>query len=196
MSDIFDAYWPKLQAEEGGATYTNRTADRGGPTKYGVDAATLGAARGLNRPATAAEVQALEEPEAKAILRQRFFADPGFDNVAAISPRIAEELLDTGVNMGPHWPITWLQEDLNLSNRQGLDFADVTVDGSIGPKTLVALQALIQRRGQRATEDLLLKCLNGDQYGRYKDITAAGGPNSPAELNFIGWITARIGFPA
>jgi hypothetical protein len=52
---------------------------------------------------------------------------------------------------------------------------------------------MIARRGVRFTEDHLLKCLNGDQYGRYKAISRRGGPDNDQEQNFVGWIAGRIG---
>lgn len=196
MADLFDSFAPALLAREGGGTFTNRAADKGGPTRWGIDAATLGQWRKLGRPASAAEVQALGQTEAVTIYRQRYFILPGFDRVAAISPRVAEELLDTGVNMGPHDPSLWLQQALNECNRQGQDWSDIAEDGGIGQGTLQALQNLLQRRGVRAGEDLVLKCLNGLQFGRYWQIVRAGGPNSDQEQNFVGWISNRIGFAA
>lgn len=193
MSDVFDGFAPALLAREGGGAFTNRAADKGGPTRWGIDAATLGAWRKLGRPATADEVKALGQTEALTIYRQRYFVLPGFDRVAAVSPRIAEELLDSGVNLGPQWPSTWLQRSLNLSNRQGQDFQDVGVDGGIGAKTIIALQALLQRRGVRIGEDLVLKCLNGFQFSRYVQITESGGPDGPNETFFVGWVESRIG---
>lgn len=196
MADLFDSFAPGLLAREGGGTFTDRAADKGGPTRWGIDAATLGAWRKLGRPATAAEVQALGETEATTIYRQRYFVLPGFDRVADVSARISEELLDTGVNMGPGLPELWLQQVLNACNRQGADWADIAEDGAIGPGTLRSLQALLQRRGVRAGEDLVLKCLNGLQFARYWQIVRGGGPNGSQEQNFVGWITQRIGFAA
>jgi lysozyme family protein len=196
MPDVFDAFAPALLQREGGGTFTDRAADKGGPTRWGIDAETLGRWRKLGRSATAAEVQALGETEALTIYRQQYFVLPGFQQVAAISPRLAEELLDTGVNMGPHWSSVWLQRSLNLCNRQGEDYADLVVDGGVGGKTVTAIQALLQRRGVRAGEDLLLKCLNGFQFERYVEITEAGGPNGAQEQNFVGWINQRIGLAA
>lgn len=191
-----DTFLPALKGREGGGQFTNRAADKGGPTRWGIDAATLGAWRKLKRPATAAEVQALQELEADAIYRSMFFTAPGFDRVAAISQRIAEEMVDTGVNMGTTWPGTWLQRTLNLCNRQGKDWADLPLSGSVGPLTIQALQALIKLRGVRAGEDLVLKCLNGFQFERYVEITESGGPNGSQEQNFVGWISQRVGLAA
>lgn len=195
MADVFDAFVPALLEREGGSAYTNRPADRGGPTRWGITAKALGAYRKLGRDATAAEVQALGQDEAVAIYRGTYFVGPGFDQVAKVSPRIAEELLDTGVNMGPQWPSAWLQRSLNLCNRQGRDWADVPLSGAIGPLTMSALRSLLQVRGVRAGEDLMLKCLNGFQFERYVEITEAGGPNGAQEAFFVGWISQRIGIP-
>jgi lysozyme family protein len=193
MSDSFDHFLPQLLQREGGATYTNRAADRGGPTKYGVTARKLGEYRRLGRPATADEVRQLTEGEARALYRAEFWAGPGFDRVATVSARIAEELLDTGVNMGAGVPGRWLQQSLNACNRRGRDWPDIEVDGQLGERTLSALRSLLARRGHRAGEDLVLKCLNGLQFGRYWSILQAGGPNGDQEENFVGWITHRIG---
>ncbi|MBI1196752.1 MAG: hypothetical protein GC203_02710 [Phenylobacterium sp.] len=148
MIDVFDArFLPKLKGREGGAAFTNRPADRGGPTKFGITAETLGKWRRLGRDATADEVRDFTEAEADRIYRAEYYSKPGFDRVAAISPRVAEEYIDTGVNMGPERPSRWLQEALNLENQQGTWWADITEDGDIGPATIRALQALFQRRG-------------------------------------------------
>lgn len=195
MPDLFDAVLPGLLAREGGAKFTNRAADRGGPTRWGITAAKLGEFRRLGRPATAAEVAALERPEAERIYRADFWIKPGYDRVAQVSPRVAEEMLDTGVNMGTGWPGKWLQQTLNACNRRGRDWPDVGVDGAIGPMTLAALRALLAKRGARAGEDLVLKCLNGLQWARYWAILEAGGPNGDQEENFCGWISQRIGLP-
>jgi lysozyme family protein len=55
---------------EGG--YRDDPSDRGGPTNFGITAATLGEWRRLGRPATRDEVRALETPEARAIYRARY----------------------------------------------------------------------------------------------------------------------------
>lgn len=109
---------------EGG--YVNHPADRGGPTKFGITAQTLGAWRKLGRPATAAEVQALTEEEARAIYRQRYLVEPGF--AAITHPALLALLVDAAVHAGPKRAVEWLQSALG-----------VTADGVIGPKTRAAL---------------------------------------------------------
>lgn len=190
--DIFDAkFLEPLLAREGGAKFTNNPNDRGGPTKYGVTARALGDYRRLGRPATAAEVAALDRPEAVALYRSVYWEAPGFAAVAAISEAIAEELLDTGVNMGTGTPGPWLQRTLNSLNRQGRDFADITVDGRVGGGTRGALNALIAKRGKAVAEDVVLKGLNAFQCVRYIELSEKRSAN---EEFVFGWLRTRVGF--
>lgn len=116
---------------EGG--FVNHPADRGGPTKYGITAKTLGGWRHLNRLATNNEVAALTETEAREIYRHRYIVVPGFD--AITYPALQTLLVDAGVHSGPQKAVKWLQEALG-----------VTVDGVIGPKTRAALAVTDQSK--------------------------------------------------
>ena len=78
---------------EGG--YVNHPADRGGPTRYGITEA-VARAHGFAGP-----MAQLPRGEAAAIYRRLYWLRPHFDAVARRAPRIAAELFDTGVNMGP-----------------------------------------------------------------------------------------------
>ena len=117
---------------EGG--FVDHPADRGGPTKYGITAATLGEWRGLGRPASREEVNALTEREARAIYTKRYLKDPGFAQIR--NAKLRDLLLDCAVHHGPRRAATWLQEAVG-----------VTADGIIGPKTLAAV-ANYGRRGE------------------------------------------------
>lgn len=193
MSIFHDRFLPELKAREGGAKFTNHPADRGGPTKYGVTAAKLGEFRRLGRAATAEEVRGLTEEEADRIYTQDFWTGPGYDRIEPLSPRIAEELLDTGVNMGVGIPGRWLQRSLNVLNRQGRDYRDIAVDNLIGSGTTGALKSLIRVRGQRVAEDCVLKILNGLQVARYIEITERRQAN---EQFMVGWLSHRVGLDA
>ncbi|MFH4268225.1 glycosyl hydrolase 108 family protein, partial [Acinetobacter baumannii] len=56
---------------------------------------------------------------AKQIYKQQYWINPRFDQVNTLSPLIAEELLDTGVNCGVAFAKPLLQRALNLLNNQG-----------------------------------------------------------------------------
>lgn len=116
---------------EGGFIY--HPTDRGGPTKYGITAKTLGNWRNLGRLATSDEVVALTEAEAREIYRRQYIVAPDFD--AITHPTLQVLLVDSGVHSGPQKAVKWLQEALG-----------VTVDGVIGPKTRAALAATDQSK--------------------------------------------------
>ena len=57
---------------------------------------------------------------------------------------LADELFDTGVNMGIHRAALFLQQGLNALNRNEALYTDLTEDGIVGPKTLTALQTYFE----------------------------------------------------
>lgn len=92
---------------------------------------------------------------------------------------IALELFDTGVNMGTSAAATFLQRALNVSNRCGRDYADLPVDGSIGPKTVATLNG-----HHRPAE--VLKALNCLQGAKYIAICEA---NPTQEIFYVSWLS-------
>lgn len=70
--------------------------------------------------------------------------DP-FQGDLMISQELAEELFDTGVNMGGHLAVRFLQEGLNLLNRNQKSFPDILEDGKSGPGTLGALNCYLTK---------------------------------------------------
>ena len=123
-----------------------------------------------------------------AIYRRRYWIAPRFDAIAAIAPRAAAELFDTGVNMGPGVAVTFLQRSLNALNRQGRDWADIAVDRIIGPATLGATRRMMSVRG-KASEVVLLKALNALQGARYIELAEGRQAN---ESFLYGWLANRI----
>lgn len=166
---------------EGG--YVDHPNDRGGPTKYGI---TQAVARAYGYEG---DMRDLPEHVARTIYAQRYWFEPRFDQVAAISPRIAEELLDTGVNMGPEIATQFLQRALTGLNRQGKDYPDLKVDGRIGPMTLDALRRLLAFRGADGVT-VLMRLLDAQQAVRYITIAEA----RPTQEDFLfGWVLHRVG---
>ncbi|GGB18937.1 hypothetical protein GCM10011380_05620 [Sphingomonas metalli] len=168
-------------AREGG--YARNPADRGGATRWGVSE-PVARAQGWQGP-----MRALPREEAKAIYRRIYWLRPRLDYVADRAPRIAAELFDTGVNMGPPVAITFLQRALNALNRNRADYVDVAVDGRIGPATLAALDAFLAVRAPGG-EAVLLKAIEALQGERY----LALAERRPANEAFLyGWLANRIG---
>lgn len=170
-----------------GDRYTNDPADAGGPTKYGITLATLRRARG--GPVTAPDVEKLYRSEAFAIYEWLYVQKPGFDRVVGISASLGEELVDMGVNMGTAIAVTLLQRLLNALNCEEQHYADLRVDGDLGPATLGALQAYLKVRGEEGLLVLLrgLICLKA---ARYVDITEHRKQN---ERFLYGWLRTRVG---
>lgn len=169
-----------LIEREGG--YVDSPDDRGGKTCWGITEAVA------RQNGYAGTMRNLPRAFAVALYERRYVTDPGFDKVIDLSPRIAEELVDTGVNMGPAIPGVWLQRTLNAMNRQAKDYADIQVDGKIGPGTMVALRALLDRRGTDG-EVAVLRMLNCLQGVRYLEITEGREKN---ETFLFGWLMNRV----
>lgn len=114
-----------IARERGFADHPN---DRGGPTKYGITASTLGQWRQMGRPATRDEVRALELSEAQAIYRHLYIEAPGFDAITAAPLRA--QVIDYGVLSGSYAATVALQRAL-----------EVEADGVFGKRTRAALLA-------------------------------------------------------
>jgi len=162
-----------LKAEGG---YTNNPNDAGGETNWGI---TLAAARanGYTGP-----MRDLPRDRALEIYRRRYVNAPGFDKIAVISPGIAAELVDTGVNMGPKVAATFLQRALNALG------ANLAADGETGSATREALKAFLNKRGQQG-EIVMLRALNALQAERYISLSET----RPANKEFtFGWLFNRV----
>ena len=167
---------------EGG--YVNHPADKGGPTCFGITE-TVARAHGYG-----GAMQSLPRDEAAAIYRRLYWLRPRFDQIAKRSARVAAELFDTGVNMGPSVATTFLQRALTALNRDGTDHADLTPDGRIGPLTLHALDTFIAARGKDGGETVLIRALDALQGERYLRLAE----RRPANEAFLyGWLANRIG---
>ena len=178
VEDLIDA----LIEREGG--YVDHPADRGGPTCWGITEAVARA------HAYAGAMRNLPREEAAGIYRRLYWLRPKFDQVARRAPRIAAELFDTGVNMGPAVATTFLQRALTALNRTGKDYADLTPDGRVGPITLHALDAFLETRGERGGETVLLRALEALQGERYLRLAE----RRPANEAFLyGWLANRLG---
>lgn len=169
-----------LKAEGG---YVDHPDDKGGPTNWGITQATARAA------GYTGHMRDLSREKAFDIYYSRYVKAPRFDQVAAVNERIGSEVIDTGVNMGPAVAARFLQRSLNALNRRGTDYADIAVDGAVGPATIGALKGLFRKRGL-AAESVLLKALNALQGARYIELAEARAAN---ESFVFGWLQNRVG---
>lgn len=184
MPDLFDELVSALISREGG--YVNNAADRGGETIWGITAA-VARENGYGGP-----MAAMTREQAIAIYRAKYWAKPGLYLIAPLSRAVAEELLDTGVNMGTGTAGVFFQRALNALNRCGKDYADVMVDGGVGPATAKAFQTYLKRNGASA-EAIMLKALNCLQGARYIELSEGRVAN---ETFTNGWLAQRVGIAA
>lgn len=180
MNSNVDNIIENILKAEGG--YTNDPADAGGETNFGITVMTAKSNGYFGK------MKDLPRETAKQIYLNQYWLAPKFDQVAMLSPVIAEELCDTGVNCGVPFAQKILQQALNLLNRQGTDYKDITEDGAIGSGTLAALASYLVKRGKDG-ETVMVRVLNIMQGARYIDITKARPTN---ETFFYGWILNRI----
>ena len=199
MEDVLDVdrLIDDLIEREGG--FVNHPADKGGPTCFGITEA-VARASGYAGP-----MRLLPRDEAAAIYQRLYWLRPRFDEIAKRSPRVAAELFDSGVNMGPAVAATFLQRALTALNRGGKDYPDLVPDGRIGPMTLFALDAFLAARGSSSPvgldggdhqrtggETVLLRALEALQGERYLRLAE----RRPANEAFLyGWLANRIGEP-
>lgn len=167
---------------EDGSKYTNHPSDTGGPTRWGITE-KVARARGY-----AGDMRELPRGFAVAVYLHDYVNAPGFNKVLAVSDAIGEELVDTGINMGPGLPGPWLQRIMNVLNQQQRTFPDLVVDGAIGPATINALRTVIQQRGADGVT-VILRMLNALQAVRYLELTEGRDKN---EDFLFGWVFNRV----
>jgi lysozyme family protein len=168
MADFTPAF-AKTLAHEGG--YSDHPADRGGETYRGIARVFFpdwpgwrridAAKRAASFPANLARNTGLQQA-VEAFYREHFWNRLGGDGIS--DQAVAEELFDTAVNMGVRRGGRFLQEALNLLNRNQENYADLVVDGAIGPKTLAALDQLLRLDRGATSLVRLLNLLQGERY--------------------------------
>jgi lysozyme family protein len=181
MAYDIDSLIEELIEREGG--FIDHPADKGGPTCWGITEAVA------RQQGYAGPMRQLPRHDATVIYKRLYWVNPAIDRIAVFAPELAAELFDTGVNMGTGTAIGFLQRALNALNRNGRDYADITVDRRIGPATLLALGAFFRRRGS-AGEAVLRKAVEALQGAHYVRL-AETRPSQEAFL--YGWLANRIG---
>lgn len=183
----FTAAFNLTSAHEGG--YVDDPTDRGGETYRGISRVhhpswsgwgKIDALRGKRGfPATLDDDRSLQNSVRSFYKRKywdRFLGDQVPDQ------QVANELYDTGVNMGVRRAVRLLQNALNLLNRNQRDYQDLVVDGWLGQGTLKVLKQYLRLD---RTPAALLKTLNIQQGARYIEIME----NDPTQEKYArGWL--------
>lgn len=180
MSKFYE-FVNKVIKIEGG--YANDPNDSGGETNWGITVA-VARAFGYTGP-----MRDMTRQQASEIYKARFWDSMRLDDVAAISPQIALELFDSGVNVGTGRAAQWFQTSLNAFNQEGTWYRDIAVDGRIGPMTLAAFREYMTRRARMQGERVMLRALNALQGHFYVDLSQR---RQKDESFVYGWILNRV----
>lgn len=182
LTDAFDQVFHQVLIVEGG--YTDDPKDSGGETCWGITKVEA-RANGYN-----ASMASMPQSVARYIYQRQYWDLLNLDSVAELSLPVAQEVFDTAVNCGQGIAGKFLQRALNVLNREETDYADVRADGLVGPLTIQALRAFLQKRGAEG-EEVLLRVLNCLQGARYVEI--AEGPNRKKNEKYVfGWFKQRV----
>lgn len=190
MANYLEAYNITLKHEGG---YDNDPDDVGGETFKGISRVynpswkgwsvidSLKRAQGF--PNTALNNDILNK-DVKDFYKERYWDVNLLDQCP--SQPVANEMFDTGVNMGPGRAGKFLQMALNLLNKNGKLYSDIVEDGQVGRNTLKALNACLAYRG----DEYLYKILNILQGMHYINYMT----KSPTQEKYAyGWLT-RVDF--
>lgn len=158
MAEFEKAYF-KTMGHEGG--YVNDPDDAGGETYGGISRVYNPSWEGWNviddHLSTSYPESLDDNDELQDVVEnfyeQHYWDVNRLDEVA--SQAVADEMFDTGVNMGINRAAKFLQESLNYLNRNSLIFGDLVVDGKIGRASLSALNSVLIN-----DEEVLLKIMN------------------------------------
>ena len=123
----FDLYAPKLRKYEGG--FVNHPADPGGATNAGVTLATYRKYFGKDK--TVEDLKRMTNAEWTTIMKKGYWDVCGADYIENQS--VAELIVDWVVNCGPGV----------LRKVQAI--VGTTVDGKVGPKTLICINNFTQK---------------------------------------------------
>lgn len=162
---------------EGG--YVNNPNDRGGETNYGITKA-VAVANGY-----AGAMRELTKAKAYDIYYNVYWKKNRCDELMQIHPLLAFHVFDMAVNSGSGAVIKHVQRLLNVVNRGGKDYADVSVDGAIGPGTVRAIQDFVKRNGQTGLRYFIINLI-AMQSNFYISITE-NRPQNEAFTN--GWLS-------
>ena len=200
---LFEPANEKTGGHEGG--YSKNPNDRGGETIFGIARKfwgdwegwsildTIKIGTGVNTKEERRELTRLLKANTRfmgmvdSFYEENFFHKYHLDIID--SQPIVEVTYDILVNGGR--PFTWMQELLNIQNRQEKDWDDITVDGKFGNMSIKTLNDVcgLPKKYDFTSEFILLDKLLSYRDDYFKDITLGREEN---EDFYNGWSIRTI----
>lgn len=183
-SPAFDSAFNKTMEIEGRGQLSNDNLDPGGQTFSGISrvywpewAGWPIIDRWLNDRSLPFPAAILDQMT-REFYRVNFWQRMQGDKLAAISTGLAEEVFDTAVNLDVYRAVCFLQAGHNIAAGYR---NELLVDGLLGPRTLETIKNYLdsQPGSRKLNEEILLNCMNGEQYCHYKA--------NPKHKYFRGW---------
>jgi lysozyme family protein len=168
-----------IEREKG---YVNNPKDLGGPTRWGITERTA-RANGYE-----GDMKDLPRELAYEILLTKYHVGPHFDEVSKLFPDLGVVITDAGVLCGTHRSGIWLQMAINALNRGERLYADVELDGNIGPRTIAALKTFLDARGEEG-KVVLMRAVNSLIGHHFIDVSLRREEN---EDFTYGWLLHRV----
>jgi lysozyme family protein len=174
-----------VYANEGG--YINHPNDPGGATNHGVTE-KVARKHGYQGDMRQFQKHCSERHSvcADKVYTRDYIERPGYMPMVSIEPAVAEELVDTAVNMGPPRPSRWFQESIN---ELLLTSPKIAVDGKVGPATIAAYRKAQSDWGRPRTCVLMLDKLDAKQRAEYDRLVRV---NPRLKVFYKGWTNRRI----
>lgn len=164
INDLLDA----VLLKEGG--YVNHSADRGGPTNFGITIKTY--EKWIGYKLKASDVKKMHIDEARAIYLKNYFKRP---KLGMLPVEVQGQVFDCAVNHGPKRAIKLLQKTLN-----NIGYGTLVVDGKLGPFSKAACERAQKNLGSQLTNNLV-NC----RVQFYKRIVQ----KTPTQMVFLkGWL--------
>ena len=195
MAEFEAAYQATNQRER--IALSNVATDRGGMTYGGIARDRMPGGTWEGWPAIDAILQrgggsfSPTEHERQMLLQlhrtfflTQFWALVGGDKIA--DQEAANKVYDVAVHCSRLRAVTWLQTALNVCNRRQKLWADVRVDGQVGPQTLGAIVAAAKSPVRKW---LVFQVLETQQEEHYLDLALR---DESQEENLLGWYRWRI----
>jgi len=172
----FEISFRKTKRLEGG--YSNRKADAGGATNYGITKLTA------MRHGYFKSMKYFTLAQAKKIYKKSYWDNLKLSDIR--SQKLANKIFDVHVNCGGVVK-KFLQRSLNVFNKYGRLYPDLKIDGKIGPITIRTLNTATKDPRILSSIIKAITCLQGARY-----IRLAENKKRRDQLNILGWFLNRI----